>query len=141
MVAGRSVVKPFPRYLVFIVASTQFRFVPENTAVYIPFYILHRDPRYFFPFPDSFMPDRWLDHEGKKFKTDTSAYIPFSAGPANCVGKNLALLEMRMVVSAILQRFDLKFAEDYDAKQWEEDMRDYFVIKVGELPVVLTARE
>lgn len=141
MVAGRSVFKFSLLCLILITLYSPFRFIPENAAVYIPLYILHRDPRYFFPFPELFIPERWLDQEGEKFKTDTSAYIPFSAGPANCVGKNLALLEMRMVVSAVLQRFDLKFPDSYDTKRWEEELKDYFIIKVGELPVVLTPRE
>ncbi|KAL5529716.1 hypothetical protein ACEPAG_5701 [Sanghuangporus baumii] len=118
------------------------RFIPENAAVYIPTYVLHRDPRYFSPSPDSFIPERWLDNEGKdeEYSMNAMAYIPFSFGPANCVGKNLALLEMRMVIAMIIQRFDVKLADGYTPQQWEEELKDYYVIKVGELPVVLKAR-
>ncbi|KAL5511173.1 hypothetical protein ACEPAH_4388 [Sanghuangporus vaninii] len=117
------------------------RFVPESTALYVPPYILHRDSRYFSPFPDSFIPDRWLDVNGEKFTTNTAAYIPFSTGPANCVGKNLALLEMRMAVATIVQRFDMKFASGYDPCKWEEDLQDFYIYRIGKLPIVLYARE
>ncbi|EJD02376.1 cytochrome P450 [Fomitiporia mediterranea MF3/22] len=126
------------------------RFILESTAIYIPPYVLHRDPRYFSPFPDDFIPERWLDNTHSndtnnkgnvKFTTNTSAYIPFSYGPANCVGKNLALLEMRMVVATLIQKFDMKLAEDYDPHMWEEDLQDNFIFKVGKLPVVLNTRE
>ncbi|KAL5489838.1 hypothetical protein ACEPAI_4670 [Sanghuangporus weigelae] len=117
------------------------RFVPESTALYVPPYILHRDSRYFSPFPDSFIPERWLDADGEKFTTNTAAFIPFSTGPANCVGKNLALLEMRMAVATIVQRFDMKFASGYDPCKWEEDLQDFYIYRIGKLPIVLYARE
>ena len=81
-----------------------------------------------------------MEAGSKKFTTNTSAFIPFSTGPANCVGKNLALLEMRLAVAAIVQRFDVKFAPGYDPTKWEEDLQDFFIYKIGKLPVVLYAR-
>ncbi|KAL5532645.1 hypothetical protein ACEPAF_4419 [Sanghuangporus sanghuang] len=115
------------------------RFIPESTAVYIPAYVLYRDPRYFSPSPDSFIPERWLDNEAKdqEYSMNALAYIPFSFGPANCAGKNLALLETHMVIAMIVQRFDMGFAAGHDPRQWEEELKDYLVIKVGELPVIL----
>ena len=107
----------------------------------MPPYALHRDPRYFSPDPDMFMPERWLDASSGKFATDRSAFIPFASGHANCVGKNLAWMEMRMVVAAIVQRFDMKFAEGYDPRKWEEDLHDFIGMQVGKLPVALFSRE
>ncbi|GJJ07635.1 hypothetical protein Clacol_001839 [Clathrus columnatus] len=73
----------------------------QNSAVLIPPYVYHRDPRYFFPNPNIFWPERWLPdlkYEGE-FRLDRSAFLPFSSGPANCVGKALALQELRVIVS------------------------------------------
>ena len=72
--------------------------------------------------------------------TDRSAFIPFSTGSAGCVGKPLALVELRVVIASLVQAFDMRFAPGYDAKQWEEDFQDYFVARKGELPVVLSCR-
>ena len=72
--------------------------------------------------------------------TNTSAFIPFSYGPENCAGRNLALVEMRMVVATLVQRFEMEFAEGYDPSKWEEDLKEFFLVKVGSLPVVLRAR-
>ncbi|KAL5489841.1 hypothetical protein ACEPAI_4673 [Sanghuangporus weigelae] len=116
------------------------RLVPESTILYLPPYLHHRDERYFSPSPNSFIPERWLDLDNNKFTTNAAAFIPFSAGRANCVGKNLALMEMRMVVATIVQKFDMRFAEGYDPLKWEEDLKEFFVMKVGKLPVVLHAR-
>lgn len=72
---------------------------------------------------------------------NANALLAFSSGPANCVGKNLALLEMRMVVSGIMQRFDLSFEEGWDRKLWLRDLKDVFVSRMGRLPVRLVPRE
>jgi hypothetical protein len=73
-----------------------------------------------------------------------SAFIPFSFGPANCAGKNLAMLEMRTVIALLIRRFDMafseRFTEGYSADKWGEDAEDWVVFKNGPLPVVLTSR-
>ena len=107
----------------------------------VPTFVIHRDPRNFSPSPDSFIPERWLDSSSGKYTTNTSAFIPFAAGPGNCVGKNLALLEIRLAVATVVQKFDMKLADGYDPRQWEEDLSDYFVMQVGKLPAVLYTRK
>ena len=69
-----------------------------------------------------------------------AAFLPFSYGPANCVGKYFAMTEMRMVVVSIMQKFDIRFADSYNPTEWEANLQDFYVMKKGPLPVVLTAR-
>ncbi|TFY51901.1 hypothetical protein EVJ58_g10318 [Rhodofomes roseus] len=82
-------------------------FIPEGTAVTVPPYAMHRSPRYFSPDPDKFMPERWLADSATNVDmvTDRSAFIPFSMGSAGCVGKPLALVEMRVVLALLVQTF------------------------------------
>jgi cytochrome P450 len=68
------------------------------------------------------------------------AFFPFSTGTRSCPGKNLALMELRIVASYVVQRFDMRAAEGYNLDDWERDMQDYFVMRKGDLPVILTAR-
>ena len=91
--------------------------------------------------------DEKEEKENGKSKSDevtvtnnAAAFIPFSYGPENCAGRNLALVEMRMVVALLIQRFEFRFAEGYDPRKWEEEIEDWMVTKLGELPVVLTCR-
>ena len=46
-----------------------------------------------------------------------------------------------MAVAAIVQEFDAKFAEGYNPRRREEDLHDFFVMQIGEPPVVLHSRE
>lgn len=128
-----------------------FSVVPAHTAVSVNTYSLHRDPRYFYPLPDTFWPDRWLVKDsyvvptGQKIMAEQlihnrNAFIPFSFGPANCVGKNLALLEIRAVTCSFIRRFDMKAAEGYDLSKWEDSLLDYGVTTRGSLLVRLTVR-
>lgn len=72
---------------------------------------------------------------------DTDAFIPFSFGPNNCVGKNLAWMQMRMLICMVIQRFDMKFEDGFQPDKWEEELLDYNVMAKGRLPVVLTPRD
>ncbi|KAF8896562.1 cytochrome P450 [Infundibulicybe gibba] len=127
-------------------------FLPEGTTAFIPFFCLHRDPRNFSPLADSFLPERWLPFEQQMvlepgiFKDqsnvvlNTNAFIPFSTGPSNCVGRNLAWIKMRMLVCLVMHKFDMRFEEGYNLMEWENNILDFFVMMKGRLPVVLTPR-
>ncbi|KAK7680564.1 hypothetical protein QCA50_016346 [Cerrena zonata] len=104
--------------------------IPEGTQIYVPPYSLHRDPRYFSPNPETFIPERWLESD----KTmNTLAFIPFSYGPANCVGRQMAKQEMLMFASVLLQNFTFSFAKGFDSDDWPNQMHDYFVTTRGPL--------
>ncbi|KAI5124823.1 hypothetical protein M0805_005453 [Coniferiporia weirii] len=126
-------------------------YIPEGTAIDVPIYTVFRDARYFSPAPEEFWPDRWLQASMKKrtpkqavgagaSPMNAAAFIPFSYGPANCAGRNLAIHELRVVVALMMQRFDMRIEDGYDPRDWEEKLQDWFVMKIGPLPVVLTSR-
>ncbi|KAH9481467.1 Cytochrome P450 monooxygenase FCK2 [Psilocybe cubensis] len=128
-------------------------FLAEGNSAFIPTYSLHRDPRNFSPATDAFYPERWFSEEKRinlepkvfgnpsEFIHNSAAFIPFSLGPTNCAGKNLAYMEMRMVICMIMQQLDLRFQDGYDPSNWQVDMLDYFVTLKGVLPVIVTPRK
>ncbi|KAF7344416.1 hypothetical protein MSAN_01922800 [Mycena sanguinolenta] len=104
--------------------SVAGRFIPPGTSVWTPPYSLHRNPEYF-SCPDQFLPDRWLP--GSKFeKHEVSAFIPFSLGPANCVGQKFA--EVRAV------------HDGFDSEAWGLTLEDHFIVTRGPLLVNLVPR-
>ena len=128
-------------------------FIPEGNNAFIHTYSLQRDPRYFSPLPESFLPERWLSearrlalepkifNSEEKYVHNTNAFIPFSAGPTSCPGKSLALMEARMAVSVIVSRFDFELDPSYNPQKWCEDMHDYFSMVKGPLPTLLSPRQ
>ncbi len=57
---------------------------------------------------DLFQPERWLNTEAQRYHPhERQAFIPFGSGPRLCPGRNLALFEIRMVLSMLCRNFDL----------------------------------
>ena len=112
--------------------------VPQGTQVYLPAYLHHRDPRYFPGATEEFIPDRWI---GPDYKINQTAFFPFSYGPANCVGRQLARREMLMIASILIQKFDMSFAPGFNDSAWPNTFRDYFIVSRGPLLVTLRGRQ
>ncbi|GAM43756.1 RNA polymerase II mediator complex component [Talaromyces pinophilus] len=87
--------------------------LPEGTRLGVRIFAVNRSARYFHD-PDSFVPERWLPagERPSEFDNDNlSASKPFSVGFHSCLGKPLALLEMRLVLTRMLWAFDIKEEE------------------------------
>jgi cytochrome P450 len=79
--------------------------IPRGATVMIPVYYLHRHPE-FWSDPERLDPDRWL--EGRGEPRHAFAYLPFGLGGRRCVGEDFALLELRVVLARLLQRFRIE---------------------------------
>ena len=77
--------------------------IPEGTEVLVSIYQTHQMPD-LYPNPDCFQPDRWTT-----IQPDAYAYNPFSAGPRLCIGAGFAMMEIKIVLAMLLQRYRLEF--------------------------------
>lgn len=68
---------------------------------------LHRDPSYW-PRPEAFLPDRWLVGPEDPLYPVKGAWRPFEYGPRNCIGQELAMMEMKIAMILVLQMFDVE---------------------------------
>jgi len=79
--------------------------VPAGSELVLWVYMTHHDARWF-PEPEVFRPERFAgDAEAKLPK---NAYVPFGAGPRTCIGKSFAMIEARLLLATIAQRFRLE---------------------------------
>ena len=116
------------------------RIIPEGTQLVLHTYSIHRDPRNFHT-PEAFLPERWFSTGAPVGEHNTAAYFPFSYGPANCVGKNLALMEMRILLCCVLRRFHFSKARWVSHEEWEGRIKDWFVVHQDPLLVGVSLRE
>lgn len=66
------------------------------------------------------------------------AWAPFSMGPFGCIGKNLALMELRTVTTRLVNKFDFNLAPDEDGKRTLYEAKDHFTVDPGHLDLVFT---
>ncbi|KAI1810323.1 cytochrome P450 [Poronia punctata] len=78
-------------------------FMPEHTIVSSQAYSAHRIDKEVFPDPDVFDPDRWLVEEGKLDRK--RLFFAFASGGRGCIGKHLALAEMKILLRDVYSQF------------------------------------
>jgi cytochrome P450 len=81
--------------------------IPKRHIILISMYTTHRDPR-FFPDPDTFRPERWLDGLDKRLPR--GAFIPFGLGSRKCVGASFAMMEATLLLATIARRWRFELA-------------------------------
>ncbi|CAG7558796.1 unnamed protein product [Fusarium equiseti] len=108
-------------------------YIPEKTSVSVPQLPAYKSSQNFRN-PEQFVPERWLDDP--LYSNDSRAVVqPFSMGPRDCLGKNLAYVEMRLMLTRLLWKFDLELMPE--SRDWY-DQNIYIIWEKKELNVKLT---
>ncbi|KAH9835376.1 cytochrome P450 [Rhodofomes roseus] len=88
------------------------RYFPEGVVLSVPTYTIHRDQAVWGEDVEAFRPERWFERDEKAIQ---KTFNPFSFGPRSCVGRNLASMELLIIISSILRRYHFVL-EDPDMK-------------------------
>ncbi len=79
--------------------------IPREGDVNIFTYFTHRDPRWWDE-PEAFRPERFSAENEPKIPH--YAYLPFGGGPRICIGNSFAMMEARLMLATMAQRFQLR---------------------------------
>lgn len=98
------------------------QYFPEGTVLSVPSYTIHREPAVWGEDVEAYRPERWF--EGDQALMNRT-FNPFSVGPryavsfsmfafllsdvidSACVGRNLATLELQIILASIMRRYDI----------------------------------
>ncbi|ONI31095.1 hypothetical protein PRUPE_1G292100 [Prunus persica] len=87
--------------------------VPANVEVHVPNLSLHHDPTYWGEDVNVFKPERFSEGVAKATNNNIVAFIPFGLGPRTCVGMNFAIVEAKIALAMILQRYSFTLSPGY----------------------------
>ncbi|CAO3635624.1 unnamed protein product [Cunninghamella blakesleeana] len=102
-------------------------FVPKGTKIICSVYHTHLNEKYW-PNASSFIPERWLEG-GANANTSPNDLMNFSLGSRNCIGKQFALMEMRLVLATMMKLFD--FTPIPEEMIASEDVRHFITLTVA----------
>jgi cytochrome P450 len=84
--------------------------VPAGSRILVNLFNIHRHPR-FWADAERFDPDRFSPENRKA--QNRFAYIPFGAGPHQCIGKHFALLEAHLLLALLAQRYEFRHIPEH----------------------------
>lgn len=83
--------------------TLQGHYFPPGTVLSVPSYTMHHSTAIWGADAEEFRPERWDSVTARQ----KNAFIPFSTGPRACVGRNVAEMEMKLIVATWVRRYDV----------------------------------
>ncbi|EAW10404.1 cytochrome P450 [Aspergillus clavatus NRRL 1] len=112
-------------------------YIPGNMTVSCPQYVMGRS-ELCYERADEFIPERW--YKSPELIKDERAFAPFTIGPYSCIGRPLALMNLRATVARLVITFDVEFAPGEDGRAFVEKAQDNFVLYPGALNLTFKKR-
>ncbi|EGZ17528.1 hypothetical protein PHYSODRAFT_314852 [Phytophthora sojae] len=104
-----------PKYVVEDTTLSDGTFVKAGSLIVLATYVMARLPQVWGPDAEEFKPERWIDPStGKLIVVSAYKFASFNAGPRMCLGMNLAMLEMKLVVAGLLSKFHVEVLNPED---------------------------
>ncbi|KAL1305727.1 hypothetical protein AAFC00_007313 [Neodothiora populina] len=89
-------------------ANVLGRHFPADIVLSVPSYTIHHSKEIWGPDAEEFRPERWE----KVTEAQKAAFIPFSYGPRACVGRNVAEMELALIVSTVFHNYEFELYQD-----------------------------
>ncbi|KAK0195936.1 fatty acid hydroxylase [Armillaria mellea] len=115
-------------------------FIKAGTSLTIQAYMMHRDPKVWGEDAEEFRPERMLD--GKFEALPPNAWQPFGFGLRGCIGRPFAWQEVMLVLTSVIQKFDLSLADPSYTLQISQALtikpKDYPLLESREFMMIQT---
>lgn len=90
------------------------QFVPKGTIIHVVPWATNRDPAFWGPDSEKFVPERWIDESGRTTMNGGAdsnySFLTFLHGPRSCIGERFARAELRALVAAFVGEFKMQMA-------------------------------
>lgn len=104
--------------------------IPKGMGVVIPFHAVHHDPLNYED-PERFDPERFMPQNKDKIKPCT--FIPFGSGPRYCLASRFALIEAKLALATLVNRFRFVRSE---GTIWPPKYRHHYMLLQMEWPKI-----
>lgn len=115
-------------------------FVPAGCDVAFSAWYLGRNSAMWMPDPLAFRPERWLEMDERKMRPTAYEFPVFQAGPRICPGMNMAVLEAKIFLAVMLQRFESVVIEKGESQERTYVLKTTLTMDGG-LPLQMVLRE
>ncbi|KAJ5936120.1 benzoate 4-monooxygenase cytochrome P450 [Penicillium verhagenii] len=113
-------------------------FIPPDTTIVAPrFPIARREDC--FERANQFIPERWYKNLG--LVHNKTAFAPFGTGSHTCLGKPLAMNDMRLITARLVRYYDFRYPKGETGGAVRDNFKDQFTSKPGRLRLIFEARE
>jgi Cytochrome P450 len=123
-----------------IVGPDGSKYPTDGTLIWVVHQSLHRNPAYWVR-PDDFIPERWLVGPDDTLHPVKDAWRPFEFGPRNCLGQELAMLEVKAVLKHSREKSNsTKFRKTSHLKMDHHDNQSPEAAKQISINKILTSK-
>jgi cytochrome P450 len=89
--------------------------LPKGWLAFIIPWVMHRHPAYWSD-PERFDPERFSPE--RSADRPKFVYIPFGAGPRQCIGNQFATIEAQLTLATLVQQYRLQLVPGHNADPW-----------------------
>ncbi|KAI8946322.1 cytochrome P450, partial [Xylaria longipes] len=112
------------------------KYIPEDTIIGVNCWVVNRDKAIFGEDAHSFRPERWIESTPQDVARMRTNMFTFGAGARNCIGKNLAMMQLTKIIVELYRNFEIALVDPN--KDWT--VSGGWLTRQSDMDVVLSKR-
>ncbi|KAI0446171.1 cytochrome P450 [Xylaria telfairii] len=112
------------------------KYIPEDTIIGVNCWVVNRDKGIFGEDAHSFRPERWIESDPQDIARMRTNMFTFGAGARNCIGKNLAMMQLTKIIVELYRHFEITLVDS--SKDWT--VSGGWLTRQSDMDVILSKR-